>query len=52
MISRPNATNRKNANFNKFGIAIFTTLMACNQAEQKSIESKDSAKAEATLVNN
>lgn len=35
-----------------FGIAIFTTLMACNQAEQKSTETKDSTKTDAASVNN
>ncbi|WP_316829311.1 DUF3347 domain-containing protein [Pedobacter aquatilis] len=31
-----------------FGIAILTALMACNQAEQKTVETKDSIQADST----
>ena len=35
-----------------FGIAILTALMACNQADQKSSETKDSTRTDSTSVKN
>jgi len=35
-----------------FGIAILATLMACNQAEKKSTETKDSSSKDSTVVKN
>jgi len=35
-----------------FGIAILTVLMACNQADKKSTETKDSTKTDSTVVKN
>ena len=35
-----------------FGLVILTALMACNQAEKKSTETKDSTKTDSASVRN